>query len=839
MTSYELSSGDIIRSKRVLSMIQDLENQSNDNDSLTTKELIDKMRMKFNFSEINQLKDTLKVSLLLNKSSEDFYKNNIENNINNLKNFGSLEISNIKKNIEFPGLYFHKKGYLVLLLSTFNDNHLNNKILDFYKNKIKLILDLTRLNDCYVYRFYYDNVTRNEYLKIKRDSHCLWTYHLKIGNSFSYYRLTNFDHNIIEMDSDYVELMFEDYQSKKRRRGRSIDETNQIENKRIKLSKDSEWSKEWISASKLRNFMINDPLLDWLEEYRINNIYERPDKITCSSANYHSVQSDTDFVSLIKNQGNEFEELILEDLMKKYNNNIVQIAESYQARDKSKMDLTLEHMKKGTPIIYQAVLHNSENKTYGCPDFLIRSDWINKLFGDGSIIDQEDETIPAPNLNANYHYVVLDIKCSTLHLNADGITMRNQGSVPAYKAQLLIYNLALGILQGYFPIKAYICGKKWQYTSKNQHFQGLNCYKKLGVIDYGGVDAKYFDKVEEALVWLRKVRNEGHTWSLLPQPTIRELYPNMCNEMDGHWRGIKSELADKLNEITQVLMCGPKNRNTAFDNGVTSWKDHDCNADTLGISGKIMPGLINKILEINKDSCDKTILPMKISNNFKDWQSKKRLEFFIDFETLTSLFTPMVIGSDDQVGFDTQNYIFMIGLGWEDPETGKWQYQDFTVNKVNKDEEERVITDMWSTINELMNKYNIRQLPNFYHWSHAEPTCYNKALARHNFKWRQVNFCDLLTVFKQEPIVIKGNLKYGLKGIAKAMHHHNFIETIWESDNPCSNGLTAMVLAWKVYKKNKMKDIHNNPIIQDIIKYNIIDCKVLWEIINYLRNNHI
>lgn len=839
MTSNELSSGDIIRSKRVLAMIHDLENQSNNNDSITTTELINQMKLKFNSAELDQLNETLKVSLLLNKSSEDFYKNNIENNINNLKKLGSFEISSIKKNIEFPGLYFHKNGYLVLLLSTFNDNHLNKKILDFYKNKIKLILDLTRLNDCYVYRFYYDNLSRSEYLKIKRDAHCLWTYSLKIGNSFSYYRLTNFDHNIIIYDTEYVDLIFEKYQNKKRKRGRSIDETTEVENKKIKLTKDNEWNKEWVSASKLRNFMINDPLLDWLEEYRINNIYERPDKLSCRSANFNSLQNDTDFVTLIKNQGNDFEELILEDLMKKYNDNIIQVAESYQARDKSKMNLTLEYMKKGIPIIYQAVLHNSENKTYGCPDFLIRSDWINKIFGDGKIMNHDNEIIPAPNLNGNYHYVVLDIKCSTLHLNSDGLTLRNQGSVPAYKAQLLIYNLALGILQGYFPTRAYICGKKWQYTSKSQHFEGLNCYKKLGIIDYSNTDSKYFEKVEEALVWIRRVRNEGHTWSLLPQPSIRELYPNMCNEMDGMWRGLKFELAEKISEITQVLMCGPKNRDKAFDNGVTSWKDENCNAETLGISGKILPGLINKILEINKDSCDQKILPLKIKNNFKNWQNKNRLEFFIDFETLTSLFTPMTIGSDEHIGFDTQNYIFMVGLGWEDPDTHQWQYQDFTVNKVNKDEEERIITDMWKTVYQLMEKFNIVQLPNFYHWSHAEPTCYNKALIRHNFKWKQINFCDLLQVFKKEPIVIKGNLKYGLKGIAKAMYHHNFIETIWESDNPCSNGLTAMVLAWKVYQKNKMKDIHSNPIIQDIIKYNIIDCRVLWEIINYLRINHL
>ena len=71
------------------------------------------------------------------------------------------------------------------------------------------------------------------------------------------------------------------------------------------------------------------------------------------------------------------------------------------------------------------------------------------------------------------------------------------------------------------------------------------------------------------------------------------------------------------------------------------------------------------------------------------------------------------------------------------------------------------------------------------------------------------------------------------------MHQNNMIDTIWDSENPCSNGLTAMVLAWKVYQKNKQSDIHNNPVIQDIIKYNLIDCKVLWEIINFLRINNL
>jgi uncharacterized membrane protein len=74
------------------------------------------------------------------------------------------------------------------------------------------------------------------------------------------------------------------------------------------------------------------------------------------------------------------------------------------------------------------------------------------------------------------------------------------------------------------------------------------------------------------------------------------------------------------------------------------------------------------------------------------------------------------------------------------------------------------------------------------------------------------------------------------------------IKTKWES--MFKNGIQAMNEAISVYKfldfyKNiSKKDRHvhvyekNIKLLNDIIDYNQTDCKVLWEIINYLRNNH-
>lgn len=59
------------------------------------------------------------------------------------------------------------------------------------------------------------------------------------------------------------------------------------------------------------------------------------------------------------------------------------------------------------------------------------------------------------------------------------------------------------------------------------------------------------------------------------------------------------------------------------------------------------------------------------------------------------------------------------------------------------------------------------------------------------------------------------------------------IQTGWP-DNGIGDGMVAMFEAIKYYKSTN-KD---NSIITNIRDYNEVDCKVVWEIVNYLRQNH-
>ena len=125
---------------------------------------------------------------------------------------------------------------------------------------------------------------------------------------------------------------------------------------------------------------------------------------------------------------------------------------------------------------------------------------------------------------------------------------------------------------------------------------------------------------------------------------------------------------------------------------------------------------------------------------------------------------------------------------------------------------------------------------NFFHYGNIEKSNYISILNKHKCpkKWNNglgfSNFCDIYNIFKNEPITIKGSLDYSLKTIGKSMIENNLIQSeLWET----SNGLEAMIVAYNCYKENDFEKMN------EIIKYNEIDCRMLEQIIEYLRKNHV
>ena len=211
--------------------------------------------------------------------------------------------------------------------------------------------------------------------------------------------------------------------------------TGRDDGSRVRVPDCAEDWRSWVSADRTRNWMLNDPLIDWLQLYGKNHDY-------ISRREAGSYDARLDFTSFIFDKGQEFEAGILQLLRDRYE--VATIAQDYsQISRLDKAQETFEAMSQGVPIIYQAVLWDAHNLNYGSPDFTVRSDILRDLFPDS--VSEQAASVSAPDLGDHgWHYTIVDTKFTTLHLNARGTELANQGSSPAYKAQLYIYNRMLG-----------------------------------------------------------------------------------------------------------------------------------------------------------------------------------------------------------------------------------------------------------------------------------------------------------------------------------------------------------------------------------------------------------
>ena len=133
----------------------------------------------------------------------------------------------------------------------------------------------------------------------------------------------------------------------------------------------------------------------------------------------------------------------------------------------------------GEEIIYQGVLRDAETRTWGSPDFLVRSDVLARLFP-GALAPRE-AAIRAADLPGGWHYRVIDSKFATLALLGGG-ELGNAGSAAAYKVQVFLYNRSLGRLQGYEPPESFILGRGWHQTVGGEETRVRNCMDRLAPV---------------------------------------------------------------------------------------------------------------------------------------------------------------------------------------------------------------------------------------------------------------------------------------------------------------------------------------------------------------------
>ena len=608
--------------------------------------------------------------------------------------------------------------------------------------------------------------------------------------------------------------------------------THTLEGSQLIPKTDEDW-REWLSATATRHYTLNDPLLDWLDLYGKDHGFQRDDELEGHDPR-------TDFSQFIMRKGTEFETSVLE-----YLGTLVPIytvaTGPERSRDLGAAEETFDAMRRGDPVIYQAVLRDAASRTYGMADLLIRSDEAHRLFPNA--ITPEAAHVPAPDLGGEpWHYCVADVKFSTLRFYSGGGLSDTVGSVWAYKVQVYIYNRALGRLQGYLPPEAYLLGRGWQQTVKGQTARGNSCLERLGPVlqDYvSGSKGSLALAVDAASAWVRRVRTEGAGWQVLPEPSVPELRPNMGGTSDQPWHSAKQSIGLELQDLTMLWQVGLKGRRAANEIGVVRWSDTECRSSVVGVDGPKQGPTLDAILDVNRSPDGPSVRPLKVHAAEAEWRREPPLEFYVDFETVSDL-------DDDFARIPEkggQPLIFMIGCGHM--EKGEWQWSCFTVDALSEDCEAHSIDGWFAHMEAVRQRLDPDgEEPMVFHWSHAEATtletAFNSAKNRHPEKdWGNPKWFDfLMRVAREEPVVVNGAFGFGLKAVAKAMYTHGHIKTDWEAGP--TDGLGAMVGAWSCAAEASERGcgLPETELMREIAEYNEVDCKVMMEIVRHLRRSH-
>ena len=591
--------------------------------------------------------------------------------------------------------------------------------------------------------------------------------------------------------------------------------------------------------------MLRDPLLDWLELHGERKGFVRDDRLPGFDAR-------TAFGPFIMKKGCEFEVAVVGLLRSRCDLRSVGQGNG-DSRDPAKFQATLGAMRDGVEVIHQGVLHDDVSRTYGSPDLLVRSDVLERLFKDPFEFEiarldkknlQKEAALAsragAPLLGAPHHYRVVDIKFTTLHLSKSG-ELSNSGSGPAYKAQVFIYNRALGRAQGYEPPSAFLLGRSWERANQ----RGSGCFERLATVSRDGLLAKgevLAETVDAAVEWIRRVRTEGAQWTVLPSPEVNELRPNMKNGSDAPWHVAKKRIADETRELTQMWQIGVARRNALLsgDGGppIRRWDDAALTPALAGVTGEKMGPVLQALLDINRAGTEAFVHPEKVRMEEEKWRQPEKLEFFVDFETVSDVnddFKPL----PERGGHPL---IFMVGCGHI--EEGQFTFKCFTAETLTEEAEARVLDRWFAHMAAVQTRLRFEGVPQVFHWSPAEEstleTAYNSAKRRHRSReWPEPRWFDFLNrVIRQEPVVFRGALGFGLKAIGKALHARGLVSTSWQ-DGP-TDGLGAMVAAWSAAAEAQEtgKSLPDIELMREVERYNEVDCRVMSEIISYLRVNH-
>ena len=528
---------------------------------------------------------------------------------------------------------------------------------------------------------------------------------------------------------------------------------------------------------KLKNYINDDTLSDWFDIINENIHSYKKDKPNSFVLNLEEKKKNykDNFINYLRDDDFFYENLNHKDIKTKINN----------------------HEKF---ICYNPKLYHSKYKLYVSPDLIFHKDLFIKYF--------PKITIELPE------YIIIDILYKNIHFNSDKTDILNKNNINYRKCKMFVAVDSLKL-----KTKGYLFGKEYRHKDfilDKQENIGHFPFKK-----------EFHDLVINALDWLKNLNKNYDKWNIYPQPSVKELYPNM-NHKESQWSEEKRTLAELIKEITLIWNISYKERCILLNKDIKTWDDplllNNIYSYKVKENGKIY--IQKKMIQINLDD-EIDIKPRKIKNyDFITIIKDDKDSIILDIESVINLEEKHSYFNDNELIKIPRIAIIGTIINSDD-----YIFKDFTIKCLSNDEEKKII-QYW--VDYLIHFFGNKCIK-IYHWGNAEKVYVKYMKDKYpEIKFPEFIMIDLLYYFKLEPISIKGCFGYGLKEIVKRLYDLNLIENKWEDD---IDGLDAMI---KIMETSELSRNMNIPLkrfteIKNIIYYNYMDCRVLVDIIKMLK----
>jgi len=249
----------------------------------------------------------------------------------------------------------------------------------------------------------------------------------------------------------------------------------------------------YCSVSQLKNYLLGEPLLDYLNLYGDNEKQVKPYFEEC------------DFSTFIMEMGNKWEEYVVDLIVKKCKSKNI----SYTFIERKSGYIQTKNSINKIDVIFQAQVKDWNKNIYGYPDIILKKKAFLKLF---KIKNSDLINIP------DDEYIVIDIKFSSIKYDENNFIQETSNYIKFIKGQVSMYSRLLKTIS---PI-AFIISKD------------------KSTIEYPIIveikDKALIKECDEAVNWLKLLHEKGRDLD------ISTLKPNMINTMDGYWREYKKEL---------------------------------------------------------------------------------------------------------------------------------------------------------------------------------------------------------------------------------------------------------------------------------------------------------